>query len=100
MGDAAHAMTPNLGQGACQGLEDVAVLAGLLQKGSVDFSTYDEHRLHRSQQIARQSRLVGRVVHTGGARIAAARNWVLKRMPDAATNRQVQAVTSWEMPTL
>ena len=100
VGDAAHAMTPNLGQGACQGLEDAAVLAGLLQKGTVDLSAYDEHRLRRSQQIARQSRLVGRSVHTGGARIAAARNWVLKRMPGAATNRQVQAVTSWELPTL
>ncbi|KHO30074.1 FAD-dependent monooxygenase [Corynebacterium minutissimum] len=100
VGDAAHAMTPNLGQGACQGLEDAAVLAALLQNGNVDFGAYDEHRLRRSQNIARRSGLVGRTVHTGGARIAAARNWVLQRMPDAATNRQVQAVSSWEMPAL
>ena len=57
IGDAAHAMTPNLGQGACQGLEDAAVLARLLP-GVTDFAIYDAHR--RSQQIARQSRLIGR----------------------------------------
>ena len=98
IGDAAHAMTPNLGQGACQGLEDAAVLARLLRAGSTDFSAYDAHRRRRSQQIARQSRLIGRALHTGGDRVAAARNWMLKHVPDAVTSRQVQAVTAWEVP--
>jgi 2-polyprenyl-6-methoxyphenol hydroxylase-like FAD-dependent oxidoreductase len=30
LGDAAHPMTPDLGQGACQALEDAAVLTPLL----------------------------------------------------------------------
>ena len=100
IGDAAHAMTPNLGQGACQGLEDAAVLAALLQLGSMDFTLYDNHRRHRSQKIARQSRLVGRSVHTGGARLASVRNWILKHIPDAVTNAQAHTVTNWTMPTL
>lgn len=33
LGDAAHAMTPNLGQGACQAIEDAVVLAGCLECG-------------------------------------------------------------------
>ncbi|MBW5482470.1 FAD-dependent oxidoreductase, partial [Streptomyces bambusae] len=33
LGDAAHAMAPNLGQGGCQGVEDAVVLAHLLPTG-------------------------------------------------------------------
>ena len=100
VGDASHAMTPNIGQGACQGLEDAAVLARLLRAGSTDFSAYDTHRRRRSQQVARQSRLIGRALHFGGKHVATARNWILKHVPDAVSNRQVQAVTAWEVPEL
>jgi 2-polyprenyl-6-methoxyphenol hydroxylase-like FAD-dependent oxidoreductase len=33
IGDAAHATTPNMGQGACQAIEDAYILGKLLVKG-------------------------------------------------------------------
>lgn len=39
LGDAAHAMAPNLGQGGCQAIEDAVVLAHLLPAGDTGDST-------------------------------------------------------------
>ncbi|KOG85922.1 FAD-dependent oxidoreductase, partial [Streptomyces varsoviensis] len=64
LGDAAHAMTPNLGQGACQALEDAAVLAAALAAGPTVESAlarYDAERRPRSQSVARAARQAGRM---------------------------------------
>ena len=57
-GDAAHAMTPNLGQGACQALEDAVVLGSVMASGA-GLSAYDRQRRSRTQMITRRSRRVG-----------------------------------------
>ena len=61
LGDAAHPMTPNLGQGACQALEDAVTLARLATgaNGSAVPSVlerYSAARLPRTQMIVRRSR--------------------------------------------
>jgi 2-polyprenyl-6-methoxyphenol hydroxylase-like FAD-dependent oxidoreductase len=55
LGDAAHAMTPNIGQGACQALEDAVTLARV----HPDLRAYDKLRRRRTQRIMRNSRLLG-----------------------------------------
>jgi 2-polyprenyl-6-methoxyphenol hydroxylase-like FAD-dependent oxidoreductase len=59
LGDAAHAMTPDLGQGACQAIEDAVVLAHHLM-GAHDvpaaLASYDQDRRARTQPIARAAR--------------------------------------------
>ena len=53
VGDAAHAMTPNLGQGAGQALEDAVVLAKTVD-GPSGLDAYDRLRRPRTQKIALQ----------------------------------------------
>jgi 2-polyprenyl-6-methoxyphenol hydroxylase-like FAD-dependent oxidoreductase len=55
LGDAAHAMTPNLGQGAAQAFEDAAALA------AVGLAGYDRARRGRVASVARRSWTAGRV---------------------------------------
>ena len=58
LGDAAHAMTPFLAQGACQALEDATVLAAELSVAPVAeaLAAYDRTRRHRTQQVQRMAR--------------------------------------------
>ncbi|MBX3016328.1 MAG: FAD-dependent monooxygenase [Bdellovibrionaceae bacterium] len=61
IGDAAHAMTPNLGQGAAMGIEDAAFLARTLAMGHTDFAqALREERGPRVRWVANQSRRIGR----------------------------------------
>src|SRR4029450_3459294 len=64
LGDAAHPMTPNLGQGACQALEDAVVLAQCLREDADGVSalrSYEAMRIPRANAVVTQSRRVGRV---------------------------------------
>ena len=80
LGDAAHPPTPNLGQGACQALEDALILArclGSVRESTVALRAYEAYRMKRSAAIIRQSYLVGR--------IAQLENPVLCSLRDALT---------------
>jgi 2-polyprenyl-6-methoxyphenol hydroxylase-like FAD-dependent oxidoreductase len=59
LGDAAHPMRPSLGQGACQALEDAAVLADTVGDGRPDpLRRYEASRRRRVARIVRYSRWV------------------------------------------
>jgi 2-polyprenyl-6-methoxyphenol hydroxylase-like FAD-dependent oxidoreductase len=64
VGDAAHPMTFNMGQGACQGLEDVAVLArAVAAHGAVPAAlrAYENERRKRVTQFTRQSAVAAKL---------------------------------------
>jgi 2-polyprenyl-6-methoxyphenol hydroxylase-like FAD-dependent oxidoreductase len=68
LGDAAHATTPNLGQGACMAVEDGVVLARHLaraHRGVVDAATalraYEQERYPRTTMVTNVSWKLGRV---------------------------------------
>ena len=64
LGDAAHPSTPNLGQGACQALEDAVVLADCLRQADGVISglrSYEERRRRRTALVTTQSWSLGKV---------------------------------------
>ncbi|MEV8373932.1 FAD-dependent monooxygenase [Kribbella sp. NPDC056861] len=58
LGDAAHAMTPNLGRGACSAIEDAGALARVLRRGD-ELSAYDAERRPATTKLVKRSRQVG-----------------------------------------
>ncbi len=99
MGDAAHAMTPNLGQGACQSIEDAVVLAKLLAIESTPekaFITFEQERIPRTQKAALDSRNVGKAAHLDNSILIALRNFYLRQTSKSAFNKQVAFLNAIE----
>ncbi|MFF3837976.1 FAD-dependent monooxygenase [Streptomyces sp. NPDC001930] len=115
LGDAAHAMTPNLGQGACQALEDAVTLAAALASATGSATTpttrtsgidgalarYDSVRRPRSQSVARAARQAGRMGQQLTHPLAVAlRNTALRAAPSGATVRAILRHADWTAPAL
>jgi 2-polyprenyl-6-methoxyphenol hydroxylase-like FAD-dependent oxidoreductase len=80
LGDAAHATTPNFGQGACQALEDVIVLADSLRCTTpveAALQIYEQRRIPRTTMVVRASRQAGQMLQLNNPALESARNWFL-----------------------
>ena len=93
LGDAAHPMTPNLGQGGGQAIEDAVVLDLCLsahEDCAAAFKDYEVRRLARTARVVREARRFGRVgqVENGAAR--ALRNLAIRITPLSATLRTLR----------
>jgi len=114
-GDAAHAMTPNLGQGACQALEDAVVLAGALAGAGVPadgnllasadvpaiserLAAYDRRRRPRTQMITRRSRRIGAASQWASPAAVHLRDTALRLLPSASLARSLAPVLDWSGP--
>ena len=91
LGDAAHAMTPNLGQGACQALEDAAVLADT----APDLARYDRERRPRTQRVVKMSRQMGAMGQWSWPPAVALRDRLLPLVPTSAALRVLDPVLAW-----
>jgi 2-polyprenyl-6-methoxyphenol hydroxylase-like FAD-dependent oxidoreductase len=91
LGDAAHATTPNLGQGGNQALEDALALADALAAHPdhrAAFEAYQRARKPRAEMIVARSRQLGGMVHLPASWMHAARNALLRAMPASIGRRQ------------
>jgi 2-polyprenyl-6-methoxyphenol hydroxylase-like FAD-dependent oxidoreductase len=84
LGDAAHTMGPNLGQGACVAIEDAIVLASSL-KNAPDIATglqrYEQRRKRRTYTIRRLAHLIGKIVQRRNSLVTGPRNAIIKHTP-------------------
>ncbi|MET9275337.1 FAD-dependent monooxygenase [Kribbella sp. NPDC003557] len=68
LGDAAHAMTPNLGRGACSAIEDAGALGRHLMRTDDPvraLTAYDAERRPATTKLVKRSRSVGRLAQAG-----------------------------------
>lgn len=95
IGDAAHATTPNMGQGACQAMEDAYVLSEELQRNPTPeqaFEAFSRRRLERTHQIVRTSRKLGALAQSAHPLMMAVRNTLFRMIPENVRIKQLAKV--------
>lgn len=95
IGDAAHATTPNLGQGACQAVEDAYVLGKLLDKGLIianTFKAYEKARRKKVHTIVNASWKIGKLAQIENGFGIWLRNLLMKHLPKSANRKQMDMI--------
>lgn len=92
LGDAAHAMTPNMGQGAGQSIEDAVVLASELKQNSISVALerYERQRIARTRQITRMSNRIGMAAQLQGKVAVALRDTLFPLIPPKMMQKQLK----------
>jgi 2-polyprenyl-6-methoxyphenol hydroxylase-like FAD-dependent oxidoreductase len=97
LGDAAHAMVPYLGQGACMALEDAVTLASV----DGDPARYDALRRPRTQTVWRGSKMAGKFgIEVSSPRGVAVRNFAFRALPSSMAMRGWTRFSSWQVPEM
>jgi 2-polyprenyl-6-methoxyphenol hydroxylase-like FAD-dependent oxidoreductase len=101
LGDAAHPMLPNLGQGGAQAMEDAIVLADCLADNSTAvpsaLQAYEQRRIPRTTRIVRESRRMGRLVQLENAAAITTRNLILRTLPPGLQVRRLHWLIGYEV---
>ena len=98
IGDAAHATTPNMGQGACQSIEDAYVIGKLLEKSQNFNSVFEEFQKIRRKKIdyiVKNSWTIGKISQwEKGNQI---RNFLMRSIPEILNQKIVEKILKLEI---
>lgn len=101
LGDAAHAVTPDIGQGACLAIEDAVVLAASTsahQDLTTGLAEYDRVRRPRTQKLAKISGNSARVQQASHPVTATLRDLAVYLMPRNAYLSAADDALGWRPP--
>jgi 2-polyprenyl-6-methoxyphenol hydroxylase-like FAD-dependent oxidoreductase len=100
LGDAAHASTPNLGQGGAQAIEDALSLARKVEAEGLTppaLEQFEQSRMARTRRIVNLSWQFGKLAHLENPLLRGLRNISMRWMPQRLQWRQVEALLSPEV---
>lgn len=90
LGDAAHATTPNMGQGACQGIEDAYYIANSLKNHSTvleAFRNFETKRRKKVDYVVNNSWKFGQMAHNPLGQLLLKR--IMKITPEKILSKQM-----------
>ena len=93
LGDAAHPMLPNLGQGACTAIEDGFILARSIAESGLNekaLQNYEAERIIRTSKIVKQSWNFGIPVRWESPLAVRLREKLMTLLPESVTNNLVR----------
>jgi len=100
VGDAAHPITPNVGQGACLAIEDAACLAKCLMAApnvAGAFRAYETMRKRRTAFVGRQARRIGAIGQWENPWVVMGRNFITGLVLSHAQDMRLNAVYAYEV---
>jgi 2-polyprenyl-6-methoxyphenol hydroxylase-like FAD-dependent oxidoreductase len=100
VGDAAHAGTPALGQGACQAIEDAVVLAHCLRghrRVEAAFADFERRRLARANRTVREAHTLSRVGQWRNPVACRLRDALIRLTPGSLQLRRLDWLFSFEL---
>jgi len=100
LGDAAHPITPNVGQGACMAIEDAACLAKCLLASpdiTSGFRTYEALRGSRTAHMTRQARRIGAIGQWENPWIVRGRDLITRLVLSRSPDMQLKAMYAYEV---
>lgn len=89
IGDSAHAMTPNMGQGAAMGIEDAVILAQCIKSNPKNFKdVFIKKRFDRVKKIHKTSWIIGKMAHVKSPFLQRIRD-ILSKLTSSSMVKQI-----------